>query len=254
MSEQVQSTKNEFQKIQSANVKVVFKREFANYFNTPIGYIFLGAFIILMNFLFFFVGKFWDRNIASLQQFFEMVRICYIFFIPAVTMRLWAEERKSGTVEMLLTLSLKESEVIIGKFLSSFAFVGVALAGTFFVPIFIWFFGDPDLSLILGGYLGAWLLGAAYISVGLLISWLTKDQIVAFLVSMVAVFTLFIMGYSAFLQLVGMTLAPMFEFLSPSGHYESLAKGVFDTRDIIYFTSFVALMLYFNYRGMQKKR
>lgn len=237
-----------------SGIFVVFQKEFASYFNTPIGYIFLSVFVAFMTFCFFSLGLFWGQGVASMDSFFQFIRISYIFFVAAITMRLWSEEKKSGTIEVLLTFSFRDSEVIIGKFLSAVVFLALGLLGTFFIPFTIMLFGEPDLSLIIGGYVGALLLGAAYISLGLWISWLTKDQIVSFMVSLVVFFILFVMGYPPFLRIVGSTMTPFFEFLSTSSHFDALSKGILDIRDIIYFISFTSLMLFLNYRSIQKSR
>lgn len=238
--------------ISADKVKTVFRREFANYFNTPIGYIFLAVFIILMNFLFFYIIRFWDTG-RSIRGFFDWLRIAYLFFIPAITMRLWAEEKKSGTVELLFTLPIRDEEAILGKFFSAAAFLGVALAATLFLPVTVWIAADPDWMVIIGGYLGAFLLGASYISLGLYISWLTHDQIVAFMLTMAACFFLFLLGYEPVLQFFG-PLKEILAFFSVSWHFDSIYRGLLDTRDIIYFLSFIFLFLYLNKRSIENRR
>lgn len=234
------------------NARTVFNRELANYFNTPIGYIFLGIFVILMNFLVFFIANYWERG-RQVYDFFDFLRITYLFFIPAITMRLWAEEKKSGTIELLFTLPLTETEIIIGKFLSALAFLGIALATTIFLPVTGWYAASPDLMMVIGGYLGAMLMGAAYIALGLYISWLTRDQIVAFLATMAATFFLFLLGYPPVLQFLG-PFKELLGFLSVSWHFDSLFRGLLDTRDFVYFASFIALFLYLNKRSIAKHR
>lgn len=133
------------------NVKTVFRRELANYFNTPIGYIFLGIFVVLVNFLFFFITKFFDRGYA-LQGLFDMVKLIYLAFIPVITMRLWAEERRSGTVELLLTLPFNEMELILGKYFSALVFLSLALATTLVLPLIALFVSSPDLMVVFGSY------------------------------------------------------------------------------------------------------
>lgn len=238
--------------IQLPNIKAIFNREFNYYFNTPIGYIFLVTFIILTNFLFFYIARFWETG-RSIRGFFDLLRIVYLFFIPAITMRLWSEEKKSGTVELLFTMPLRAEEIILGKFLSALAFLATGLAATIFVPFTVWFSSSPDWMIIIGGYLGALFLGAAYISIGTFISWLTNDQISAFMISLLVFLFLFLLGYQPVLQFLG-PLKEMAAFLSVSWHYDSLARGLLDTRDILFFTMVCALFLYLNWRSIQARR
>ncbi len=234
------------------NVNIILRRELANYFNTPIGYVSLFIFSLILNFLLFNIARFWDSERTTTDGLFSMMRITYIFFIPAITMRLWAEEKRSGTIELLFTLPIKAGEMIIGKYLSALIFLSIGLSTTFIFPITLQILSSPDWSLIIGGYLGALLLGSVYIAMGLYISWMTHDQIIAFLVSLVACFILFIMGYQPLLQLLG-PLSPIFAFLSASWHFDSLARGLFDSRDILYFASLSALFLYLNLRSIESR-
>ena len=236
-----------------SNILTVFQREFKNYFNTAIGYVFLAIFSLTINFLFFYLPGFWDANVASMDNFFSWIRIVYIFFIPAITMRLWAEEKKTGTIEVLFTLPYRSWEIIIGKYLSALAFLAVALCSTLLIPISLGIISSPDWMIIIGGYLGVLFLGSSYIALGLYISWMTQDQIVAFLVSMAVSFLFFIMGYPHFLQFMG-PLSPVVAFISLSWHFESLSRGLFDSRDIIFFITFSFLCLYFNYNSIESRR
>jgi len=227
------------------NVKTVFRRELANYFNTPIGYIFLGIFVLLVNFLFFFITRFFDQG-YSLQGLFDMLKLIYLAFIPVITMRLWAEERRSGTVELLLTLPYSEIELILGKYLSALVFLAIALATTLVLPILaLTYSTSSDLMVYIGSYLGAWLSGSAYIAMGLYISWLTRDQITAFLLSFLACLFVYLLGYQPVLQFFG-PLKELLGFLSVSWHSDSLAQGLLDTRDILYYFSFTAIFIYLN--------
>ena len=247
------STNIKHQEFSYRNVQTIFKREFQNYFNTPIGYVFLFIFSLMLNFLFFNQGRFWETGQASANALFSIMRITFIFFIPAITMRLWAEEKKSGTVELLFTLPMRDDEIILGKFLSAVSFLLIGLASTLFFPLTLEIISEPDWSLILGGYLGAFLLGSSYIALGIYISWLTHDQIIAFLATLMVCFILFIMGFQPFLQLLD-PLSPIFAFLSASWHFDALSKGLFDTRDILYFLTIIWLFLYLNKRSIQNRR
>jgi ABC-2 type transport system permease protein len=233
-------------------VKTVYRRELANYFNTPIGYIFLAIFVILVNFLFFFITRFFDRG-YSLQGLFDMLKLIYLAFIPVITMRLWAEERRSGTVELLLTLPFSELELILGKYLSAFIFLGIALSTTLVLPMIAFYVSAPDVMVLIGSYLGAWLSGSAYIAMGLFISWLTRDQISAFLLSFVACLFVYLLGYQPVLQFFG-PFKELLGFLSVSWHQDSLSAGLLDTRDLLYYISFSALFLYLNKVSIEKFR
>ena len=235
------------------NSAVIYRREFRNYFNTAIGYVSLFIFVLVLNFLLFNLSRFWEVGKATTDSIFFMLRVTYIFFIPAITMRLWAEEKHSGTIELLFTLPIRNTEVIIGKYLSALSFLAIGLSTTFFFPVTLQVLSSPDWALIIGGYLGAFLLGASYIAMGLYISWLTQDQIVAFLVTLSMCFILFMMGYQPFLQFLG-SLAPIFAFLSVSWHFDSLGKGLLDSRNILYFLSFIFLFLYLNQRSIESRR
>lgn len=239
--------------IRMSYLMALIRKEFFSYFYTPIGYIFLAIFLLLMNFLFFVIAKFWDLGFSTIDDYFRMLRFAYIFFIPAITMRLWAEEKRSGTIEILFTLPYREMELILGKYISALLFLGIALLLTLFVPISIGILAPLDPNLIIGSYLGAFFLGASYIALGEYISWKTKDQISAFLITMAFAFLFFIMGYSPILQYLG-PLKEMVAFLSLSWHYDSIARGLLDTRDFIYFLSFSALFLYLQYRSIQEVR
>ncbi|MES0490957.1 MAG: ABC transporter permease subunit [Leptospirales bacterium] len=236
-----------------SKIKNIYSREFENYFNTTIGYVFLGIFSLSINFMFFFPGKFWEMNMATMDTFFSWLRILFLFFIPAVTMRLWAEEKKSGTVEILFTLPYSTWELILGKYFSALSFIAIALVTTLFIPFSIEMIGEPDWMLIIGGYLGVFLLAATYTALGLFISWLTQDQIVAFLFASALFFLLFIMGYADFLKLIK-PFSAIVAYMSVSWHFESISRGIFDLRDIIYFISFSTLFLYLNYRSIEKRR
>lgn len=234
------------------NTVPVFKRELASYFNSPIAYIYLTVFISLSSWLFlkafFLIGE------ASMRNFFGLLPWVFFFFVPAVTMRSWAEEKKSGTLELLLTLPLGDVEVVVGKFLAGLAFLGLSLALSVVLPIVVAALGDPDPGQIFGGYLGAVLLGSAYLAIGLFVSSLTENQIVAFIVSVVAVFALFVLGEDFVLFGLPDRLVPVFSYLSLGGHFDSVARGVLDTRDIIYYLSVIGLFLYLNVKSIEAWR
>lgn len=241
------------------NVKTVFRKEQSSYFNTPIGYIFSAFFLLLISFLFFFGlggNSFWDLKIASMEQYFLWIPILFIIFIPAITMRLWAEEERSGTLEVLLTLPIRDYEIVVGKFLAAWSFLTITILGSIFVPLTVWSLGDLDLGLVFSGYIGTILLGGSYISIGLFVSAMTKDQITAFILTLLACLLMFLMGYQPILQFFGKVtfLGDILSSLSLSKHFESFRMGIFDPRDLLYFFSFIALMLYLNVHIIRGKK
>jgi ABC-2 type transport system permease protein len=239
------------------NIQTIFFKESSSYFNTPIGYIFSSFFLLLISFLFFYGlggNSFWDLKIASVEQFFSWIPILYIIFIPAITMRIWSEEEKSGTIEVLMTLPVKDYEVVLGKFLSAWAFLGITVLCTLLAPLTVKLLGDLDFGLVFSGYVGTLLLGGSYISIGILISAFGKDQISAFIITLLLCFLMFLMGYEPILKFFGNYLAGFISFLSLSIHFESFRMGVFDPRDIFFYLSFILLMLGLNVFLLRSKR
>jgi ABC-2 type transport system permease protein len=230
----------------------IFRREFSSYFNSPIAFIYLTVFLGLSSWLFlkgfFIIGE------ASMRPFFSLIPWIFLFFVPAITMRLWAEEKKVGTMELLMTLPVTDAEAVLGKFLASFAFLGVSLALSLVLPIVVAALGDPDPGQIVGGYLGSVLIGAAYLSIGLFISSLTENQIVAFIVSVVAIFALFILGEDFVLFGVPDKIVPLFSFLGLGGHFNSISRGVVDSRDLLYYLSVIGFFLYLNVKAIEARR
>ncbi|OGY92267.1 MAG: ABC transporter [Candidatus Komeilibacteria bacterium RIFCSPLOWO2_02_FULL_48_11] len=222
----------------------IFKREFVSYFNSPIAYIFVAIFLIVTNWLFF--QRFFLVGQINMRDWFALLPWVFLLLAPALTMRSWAEEKKSGTIEFLLTLPIRDIEVVLAKFFSSLAFLALTLLLSLSVPITLAFLGDLDGGVIFAGYVGALLLGAMYISIGLFISSLTSNQIVAFLLSLAALFVFFIIGSNNVLTFTSGPMAVVFRFLSSGAHFDSITKGIFDTRDILYYLSSIALFLYFN--------
>jgi ABC-2 type transport system permease protein len=230
----------------------IFKREFAGYFNSPIAYIYLTVFIGLSSWL--FLKTFFIIGEASMRNFFGLIPWVFLFFIPAVSMRSWAEEKKAGTMELLMTLPVSNVEVVMGKFLASLTFLLLSLALSFVLPIVVGVLGRPDPGQIASGYLGSVLMGAAYLAIGLFVSSLTENQIVAFIVSVVAVFGLFILGEDFVLFGIPDRLVPIFSYLSLGGHFDSISRGVVDSRDIIYYLSMIGLFLYLNVKSVEARK
>src|SRR5277367_4522955 len=176
------------------NVLTIFRREFVSYFTTPLAYVFIVIFLVMAGMLNFFVGNFFDRGQADLQPFFAFHPWLYLVLIPALSMRLWAEERKSGTIELFLTLPIRLSEAVVGKFLAAWVFAGIALALTFPFWITVNFLGQPDNGVILAGYLASWLMAGAILAIGAAISATTKNQVIAFILTATLVFVMTVAG------------------------------------------------------------
>jgi ABC-2 type transport system permease protein len=170
------------------NVLTIFRREFASYFTTPLAYVFIIIFLVMAGMLTFFVGDFFGRGQADLQPFFAFHPWLYLVLIPALSMRLWAEERRSGTIELFLTLPIRMTEAVVGKFLAAWCFTGIALALTFPFWLTVNFLGNPDNGVILASYIGSWLMAGALLAVGAFISAATKNQVIAFVVTAAVAF------------------------------------------------------------------
>src|SRR5712692_3391439 len=179
----------------------IFRRELVGYFATPLAYVFIVIFLVLAGVLTFFVGNFFERGQADLQAFFTFHPWLYLVLIPALSMRLWAEERKTGTIELFLTLPIRLSEAVLGKFLAAWCFAGIALALTFPFWLTVDFLGEPDHGVILAGYLGSWLMAGAILAIGAAVSATTKNQVIAFVVTVALVFVLIAAGTSTVLGL-----------------------------------------------------
>jgi len=230
------------------NIKTIFNREFAAYFNVPIAYIFIIVFLAVNSGL--FMTSFFLSGTADMRGFFGLLPITLIIFIPAITMRLWSEDSKSGTIELLQSFPMSAGQLVIGKFLACFLFYLITLAGTIVIPIMIMFLGNPDLGPIIGGYFGAALLGAFYLSIGIFISGLFKDQIIAFILSMVGCFVFYMIGTNYIAIVIDSWFGGLGSLLMNSvgtaNHFSSIERGVLDIRDILYFISYTIIFLWLN--------
>lgn len=232
------------------NVGVIFRREFTGYFATPVAYVFLVVFLAVLGALTFFIGNFFDRNQADLDPFFTFHPWLYLLLIPAVTMRLWAEERKSGTAELLLTMPVSMFDAVLGKFLAAWAFTGIALVLSFPMWITVNVLGTPDNGVILAGYIGSFLMAGAYLAIGSCFSALTKSQIVAFVLAATVCF-LFTLGgsnlvlglFSGWLPQSLLDTIASFSFLT---HFNEIKKGVIDLRDVVFYASIIGVFLFAN--------
>ncbi len=229
----------------------LFKKELISYFNSPIAYIFIGVFLVVGNWLFF--KDFFIYQQASMRSYFSLLPWIFLFLAPAVAMRLWAEEKKSGTIEFLLTLPITDWQAVLAKFFSALVFMFIALLLSITVTITIGFLGNLDLGPVIGSYLGALFLGGSYLALGLFISSLTKNQIIAFVLALAACFAAFIIGSDFVLIGVPAAIAPILNFLGLGSHFNNIAKGVIDTRDIFYYFTFIFLFLWLNTKVAEKR-
>jgi ABC-2 type transport system permease protein len=229
---------------------LIFKREFKDYFISPIAYIVIAVFLLITGWLFF--STFFIADQADLRRFFSLLPFLLALVVPIITMRLFSEELNVGSYEILLTLPVTFGDIIVGKFLAGVAFVGAILLPTISYAVFISFLGELDWGVVLGSYIGALLLGAAYVAVGLFASSLTRNQIIACIVGMVICAVLAIIDKMLFFfpQSILETVA----YLSAAVHFENIAKGIIDTRDILYFLSMTFIGLYATHLVMQEKK
>jgi ABC-2 type transport system permease protein len=226
------------------NIMAIFKKEFKTYFLSPIAYIFITVYLITTTFLFF--QGFFLINQADMRGYFDLLPWVFLFFVPAITMRSWAEEKKVKTLELLLTWPVSDVEVVTGKFLASFALLAIVVLLSVSIPITIAILGHPDMGQIVAEYIGALLLGAAYLAIGLWVSSMTENQIVAFIVGVVVTFVLFIIGNPFITMVVPSFFVPVFTFLGLGNHFESISRGVIDSRDVVYYLSVIGFFLFLN--------
>ena len=232
------------------NILIIFKRELWAYFATPIAYVFLAIFVFLSGIFTFYLGNFFERGQADLEPFFQFHPWLYLFLIPALAMRLWAEERRGGTIELLFTLPITMPQAVLGKFLAAWAFSAIALALTFPVWITVNYLGDPDNGVIVASYLGSLLMAGAFLAIGACISALTRNQVIAFVVSAVVSLGFVLSGFPLVLEFFS-GWAPQFLVQAVSsfsflGHFGEISKGVIDLTDLVYFVSLIVFWLFAN--------
>ena len=228
----------------------IFRRELSGYFATPLAYVFIVIFLVMAGALAFFLGNFFERGQADLQPFFTFHPWLYLVLIPALAMRLWAEERKSGTIELFLTLPISMSAAVLGKFLAAWAFAGIALLLTFPFWITVNYLGQPDNGVIVASYVGSFLMAGAFLAIGAALSALTKNQVIAFVVTAALCFLFTVSGSPIVLGfLQGWAPAPVlrtvasFSFLT---HFNAIVRGVIDLRDVVFFLSVIGAFLIAN--------
>ncbi len=240
------------------NVIIVARRELVAYFASPLAYVFIVIFLALAGALTFYVGGFFERGQADLEPFFNFHPWLYLFLVPALSMRLWAEERKAGTLEFLMTLPITTAEAVVGKFLAAWIFAGIALALTFPIWITVAWLGNPDGGVIATGYLGSWLMAGGYLAVGSAISALTRNQVIAFVLSAAACFLLLLAGadvVQSFLKsFLPEALASAVAGLSFQAHFQQLSQGALELKDLVYFASLIATALVVNTLVVELKK
>ena len=228
----------------------ISKRELRAYFTTPLAYVFIVIFVALNGVTAFYFGALFDRGQADMQPLFGFLPWLYLFLIPAVAMRLWAEERKAGTLELLMTLPVSTFDAVFGKFLAAWIFAGIALSLTFPVWITVNYLGDPDNGVIIASYLGGFLMAGSYLAIGGFVSAMTRNQVIAFVIGAAVIF-LFMMSGLELVQSAFRGWAPelvidlvrSFSFLV---HYDAIIRGVIDIRDMIFFISIIGVFLFAN--------
>jgi len=231
-----------------ANIKAIMKRELGGYFTSPIAYVFLVIFLLLTGFFTFTVGNFFERGEASLVSFFTWHPWLYLFLVPAVGMRLWSEERRLGTMELLLTMPVTTWQAIIAKFLASWLFLALALALTFPVVITVNYLGSPDNGVIVSGYVGSLLLAGTYLAISCMTSALTRNQVVSFIISVVVCLFLILAGYTPVTDLLTRWANPVVVQIvaafSVMTHFGGFQRGVLDLRDVVFFASVMGFALF----------
>jgi ABC-2 type transport system permease protein len=237
---------------------IIFDRELRGYFRTPLASIFLLVFLALSSGMTFFLGRFFERDQADLIAFFSWHPWLFLILMPAIGMRLWAEERRSGTIELLITLPVTNTQLVVGKFLASWIFTLIALVLSMPIWITVNYLGDPDNNVILISYIGSWLMAGAFLALTSCLSTLTKNQVIAFIISSISGFVLIMAGFSLILSAVR-SWAPVWitetigsmSFLS---HFSRIQMGVFDLNSLIFFVSMIFLCLWINIQLVQMKK
>lgn len=232
------------------NTGIVFRRELASYFATPLAFVFIVIFLVLAGAFAFYLGNFYERGQADLAPFFSFHPWLYLFLIPALSMRLWAEERKSGSLELLMTLPITLWQAVVGKFLAAWAFTGIALFLTFPIWITVNYLGDPDNGAILAAYIGSLLMAGGFLAIGACLSATTRNQVIAFIVTVVVCFGFLLSGLPMVLGLFQgwapqslVDAVASFSFLT---HFNAIAKGVIDLKDFVFFAALIAAWLLAN--------
>jgi ABC-2 type transport system permease protein len=233
-----------------SNVGTIFQKELRSYFNSAVAYVVIVVFLAIVGWM--YTSSMFLINVASLRMMFELIPLVFLFVVPAVTMRLLAEEKKAGTIELLTTKPLHDWEIVIGKYLAAWALIGIALLPTLIYYITILFLGDIDNGPVIGGYVGLLLMAGVYVAVGLLASSLTENQIVAFIVGLLMMFAFYMMD--KVLIFVPDFMTSVVEYLGIDFHFANIARGVIDSRDIVYFGSVLGFTLYLSIVSLERRK
>ena len=231
------------------NIVTIADRELAAYFATPVATVFIVIFLVLQGTMTFNLGNFFDRDQADLNPFFTFIPWVFLLLIPAITMRLWAEERRLGTIELLLTLPITQFQAVLGKFLAAWLFCGLALLLTFPFVVTVNYLGHPDNGVIVSGYVGSMLVAGAFLSVGAAMSAATRNQVIAFVLSVAICFVFTVASYSVvtdFLSKNTPALAEVARRMAVLDRFQDFTRGVVSARDIVYFTTFIGFWLFVN--------
>lgn len=233
-------------------------REFTGYFGSPVAYVFIVIFLLLAGFCTFSFSRFYEMGQADLRAFFDWHPWIFLFLVPAVAMRLWAEERRTGTIELMMTLPVTLTQAILGKFLAAWAFLGVALLLTFPMPLTAAYLGDPDMGTVYCGYFGSFLIAGAYLSVGSMTSAMTRNQVISFILSVVICLFLVLAGWPPVTDVLSgwapvwlVDVVSGFSFMS---HFSAMERGVVDLRDLFYYASVIFFMLFANGVILQNRK
>jgi ABC-2 type transport system permease protein len=230
------------------NIRTIAKRELVSYFTSPVAYVFLVIFLLMTGFFTFTAGAFFERGEASLGAFFAWHPWVYLVLVPAVGMRLWSEERRAGTIELLLTMPITPWQAILGKFVASWVFLAIALALTFPVVVTVNILGSPDNGMIFAGYLGSLFLAGAYLAITCMTSAITRNQVIAFILAVVACLFLILAGFNPVTDLLVRWASPAVvetvAAFSVITHFDGFQKGVIDTKDLVFFLSVIGFALF----------
>ena len=228
----------------------IFRRELFAYFYSPMAYIVISVFLIFTGW--FFTSQLFLANDSSLRSVFSTIPFIFIFFAPAITMRLLTEERKSGTIELLVTMPLSDLEIVLGKYLASLGLLVVSLIFTLPFAITIFAVGKPDTGMLVTGYVGLALMGASYIAIGVFASTISKNQVVSFIIAFMIIFALFLLD--KFLAVMPSYLVPILQYLSIDYHYNNIGRGVIDSRDVVYYLSLIVFMLALSKLSLESRK
>jgi len=239
-------------------IRALFRRELGSYFATPVAYVFIVIFLVLMGTFTFYLGGFYEQGQADLRPFFNFHPWLYLFLVPAISMRLWAEERKSGSIELLMTLPVTAWQAVLGKYLAAWTFTGIALALTFPIWITVNYLGDPDNGTILAAYIGSFLMAGGFLAIGSCLSAFTRNQVIAFVISIVVCFGFLLSGFPMVLDVfrgwLPQVIVDAIASLSFLTHFTNISRGVIDFRDLVYFGLLIGTFLYANTIILQWKQ